>query len=170
MTQARGTKDRILDSAEKLFVEKGYAETSINDIGESADFSRTSVYQYFTNKEEIYLQILERYTELLIERVTEATANAPTAPEKIKAFLEEIRTLIIIKPTVFTLYFIERHQVEPRLSAELRARLNAKRKMLENVFRDFYRKGVEKGEVRDISVKGRLTTGESIAMGKESSQ
>jgi AcrR family transcriptional regulator len=145
--------DRILDSAEKLFVEKGYNNTSINDIAEDADFSRTSVYQYFTNKEEIYLQILERYTELLIERVTEATANAPTAPEKIRAFLEEIRTLIKIKPKFFTLYFIERHQVEPRLSAELRARLNAKRKMLENVFRDFYQQGIEKGEVRNIRVK-----------------
>ena len=43
--------------------------------------------------------------------------------------------------------------MEPRLSAELRTRLNAKRRKLENVFRDFYREGVERGEVRDISVK-----------------
>ena len=143
----------ILDSAERLFVEKGYHETSINDIAENADFSRTSVYQYFASKEEIYLQILDRYGDLLTERVTRATSDSSPVPEKIGRFLEEIRQIIREKPNFFSLYFIQRHQVEPRLSAELRARLNAKRRRLEDVFRDFYRQGIERGEVRDISVK-----------------
>jgi len=143
----------LLDSAERLFVEKGYAETSIQEIAEDADFSRTSVYQYFASKEEIYLRILDRYGDLLAERVTRATAGSSKVPEKIRAFLEEIRRIIREKPNFFSLYFIQRHQVEPRLSPELRARLNAKRRRLENVFRDFYRQGVERGEVRDIGVK-----------------
>ena len=143
----------ILDSAERLFVEKGYAETSIHEIAAEADFSRTSVYQYFASKEEIYLRILDRYGDLLTERVTGATAGSSKVPEKIRAFLEEIRRIIREKPNFFSLYFIQRHQVEPRLSPELRARLNAKRRRLENVFRDFYRQGVERGEVRDIGVK-----------------
>ena len=75
----------ILDGAEKLFVKKGYNDTCINDIAQEADFSRTSVYQYFSNKEEIYLCILERYTDLLTERLTEATSRKDTALEKIRA-------------------------------------------------------------------------------------
>ncbi len=145
--------DRILDSAEELFIQKGYADTAINDIAEKADFSRTSVYQYFSGKEEIYLCILERYTDLLFERVMICTAEAPTVPTKIMAFLEEMRRLMKERPNFFELYFMQRHQVEPGLSPELRARVNAKRKKVENVFRDFYRQGIEKGEVRDISVK-----------------
>jgi len=143
----------ILGSAERLFVEKGYAETSINDIAEDADFSRTSVYQYFASKEEIFLRILDSYGDLLTERVTRATADSSPVPEKIRAFLEEIRLIIREKPNFFSLYFIQRHQVEPRLSAELRVGLNAKRRKLEDVFRDVYRQGIERGEVRDISVK-----------------
>ena len=145
--------DLILDSAERLFVEKGFTNTSINDIAEAADFSRTSIYQYFSGKEEIYLRILERYTGLLTRSVIKATANVSTAPEKIRVFLGAMRRMIRERPSFFTLYFIERHQVEPRLSAELRTRLNAERRVLENVFRDFYRRGIEKGEVRNIDVK-----------------
>ena len=145
--------ERILDSAEKLFVEKGYTGTSINDIAEEADFSRTSIYQYFTSKEEIYLHILERYTEPLTERLQQATADALTVSDKIRAFLDELRKMKREKSNFFELYFIQRHQVEPRLPRELRSRLNAKRRRLENVFREFYREGVEKGEVRDIRVK-----------------
>jgi AcrR family transcriptional regulator len=143
----------ILDSAERLFVEKGYLETSINDIAEAAEFSRTSVYQYFASKEEIYLRILDRYGDLLTERVTRATGGSAPAPVKISRFLEEFRLINKEKPNFFSLYFIQRQQVEPRLSAELRAQLNGKRRKLENVFRDFYREGIERGEVRDISVK-----------------
>jgi AcrR family transcriptional regulator len=143
----------ILDGAERLFVEKGYLETSIHDIAEAADFSRTSVYQYFSSKEEIYLRVLDRYGDLLTERVRRATAGASAAPEKIRRFLEEFRLINREKPNFFSLYFIQRQQVEPRLSAELRAQLNGKRRKLENVFRDFYREGIERGEVRDISVK-----------------
>jgi TetR/AcrR family transcriptional regulator len=145
--------ERILDSAEKLFVEKGYTGTSINDIAEEADFSRTSIYQYFTSKEEIYLHILERYTEPLTERLQQATADALTVSAKIRAFLDELRKMKREKSNFFELYFIQRHQVEPRLPRELRSRLNAKRRRLQNVFREFYREGVERGEVRDIRVK-----------------
>ena len=145
--------ERILDSVEKLFVEKGYTDTSINDIAEDADFGRTSIYQYFSGKEEMYLRVLERYTDLLTQRLMAVVATAETAPNKVRAFLEILRQFIKEKPAFFELYFIQRHQVEPRLPDELRAQLNAKRRMLENVFRDFYRKGIEKGEVRDISFK-----------------
>jgi len=143
----------ILDSAEKLFVEKGYTGTSINDIAEEADFSRTSIYQYFSSKEEIYLHILERHTDPLTDRLEQATDAVPTVSEKISAFLDELRKMKREQPNFFELYFIQRHQVEPRLPIDLRAHLNAKRRRLEDVFREFYRKGVEKGEVRAIRFK-----------------
>lgn len=145
--------DLILDSAEKPFVEKGYNDTSINEIAELADFSRTSIYQYFKSKEEIYLALLDRYSDVLIERLMEATGRPERTVDKIRAFLEEIRQMMKLKPIFFSLYFIQRHQVEPRLSPELRTQLNAKRRRLENIFRDFYREGIEKGEVRDIRIK-----------------
>jgi AcrR family transcriptional regulator len=145
--------DRILDSAETLFTERGYTDTSINDIAEHADFSRTSIYQYFKGKEEIYLRILEHYTDRLTESSREATAAVETVPDKVRAFLKVMLQFMKDKPAFFALYFIQRHQVEPRLPAELKAHLNTKRKKLENVFRDFYRQGIENGEVRNIRVK-----------------
>ncbi len=145
--------DLILDSAERAFVEKGYNDTSVNEIAEVADFSRTSIYQYFSSKEEIYFALLDRYSDVLIDRLTEATARPSRTVDKIRAFLDEIRQVMKLKPNLFSLYFVQRHQVEPRLSPELKSRLRVKRRRLENIFRDFYREGIEKGEVRDIRVK-----------------
>lgn len=145
--------DRILVEAERLFVEKGYASTTVDDIARHAEFSRTALYQYFRCKEDMYASILERYTDLLTDRVAEATARASSTPEKIRAFLGEIRHMIREKPGFFELYFIQRHQVQPRLSAEWKTRLNEKRRRLENVFREAYQEGIRKGEVRPIRFK-----------------
>ncbi len=151
--ERRARADLILDSAEKLFVEKGYADTAINDIAEDADFGRTSIYQYFGGKEDIYLRVLERYTDQLTDRVRAAAATAETVRDMVTSFLEVLRRFIKEKPAFFALYFIQRHQVEPRLPAELKTELNSRRRILEDVFRDFYRRGIERGEVRDIGAK-----------------
>ncbi len=143
----------ILDAAEKLFVEKGYVDTSINDIAQYADFGRTSIYQYFSGKEEIYLRVLERYTDQLTHRVRMAAATSESVRDMVTSFLEVLRQFIKEKPAFFALYFIQRHQVEPRLPAELKTELNSRRRMLEDVFRGFYQKGIEKGEVRNIGAK-----------------
>ncbi len=83
--------DSILEQAERLFVEKGYGATTLQDIARQADFSRTALYQYFSSKEDMYAFILERYTDLLTERVAQATAQSASTPEKIRAFLGEIQ-------------------------------------------------------------------------------
>ncbi len=129
------------------------AATSIHDIARAADFSRTSIYQYFESKEEIYLVLLERYTDRLTERVAAAAGAVDGVPGKIRAFVEEIRRMAREKAGFFELYFIQRHQVEPSLSEERKARLNARRRRLEEVFRRFYREGVERGEVRPLRPK-----------------
>src|SRR5690606_39106007 len=46
-------RDRLLEKAAELFCTSGYARTSINDIADSLDLKRSSVYHYFKNKEEI---------------------------------------------------------------------------------------------------------------------
>lgn len=55
------TVDRILDISEKLFMEKGYDDTSIQDILDELGMSKGAVYHHFKSKEEILDKISERY-------------------------------------------------------------------------------------------------------------
>jgi len=48
----------ILDAAGKLFVERGFEATKIDDISESSGFSRRTIYAYFKNKETIMQHIV----------------------------------------------------------------------------------------------------------------
>ncbi|MBM7636827.1 TetR/AcrR family transcriptional regulator [Streptococcus saliviloxodontae] len=53
-------RDEIIDSCERLYQHRDLKDITINEIGKELSFSRTAVYSYFNNKEEIIISLLER--------------------------------------------------------------------------------------------------------------
>ena len=51
-------REAILAAAEKLFTEKGFAETTISDISAASDYSRRTIYAYYLNKDDILHHII----------------------------------------------------------------------------------------------------------------
>ncbi len=54
------TVRRILDTAERLFIEKGYERVSLQDIIEETGFSKGAIYHHFTSKEDIFYSVCDR--------------------------------------------------------------------------------------------------------------
>src|ERR1041384_2696006 len=53
-------RERILDSAEQLFAEKGYEETSLADVGRLAGVSRATPGYFYGSKAELHRAVLDR--------------------------------------------------------------------------------------------------------------
>lgn len=53
-------REEIIDACEKLYKEIGFKNVNIKLIGENISCSRTSIYNYFETKEEIFLALVER--------------------------------------------------------------------------------------------------------------
>jgi len=68
-TKGAQTKERLLQCAEKVFSQKGYYETQISDIAELARVAKGTIYQYFENKEDIFITLLESYAKEWERRV-----------------------------------------------------------------------------------------------------
>ena len=51
---------RIMTAAEGLFSEKGYAQTTIDDISKASEYSRRTIYAYYQSKEDILHHIIEK--------------------------------------------------------------------------------------------------------------
>lgn len=70
----------LLDAAFDLFSSRGYAGTSLTDITSLADVGRTTIYEYFTDKEEIFLAVIDsRVPNILTEAVGRLTETEPAA-------------------------------------------------------------------------------------------
>ncbi len=54
------TVQKILDTAERLFVEKGYDRASLQDIIEATGLSKGAIYHHFASKEDIFYSVCDR--------------------------------------------------------------------------------------------------------------
>ena len=61
------TRERILDEAEALFAERGFAGTSMRDIAQHAGLTAASLYNHFEGKEALYTAVLQRGIRPLVD-------------------------------------------------------------------------------------------------------
>ncbi|MGH2907137.1 MAG: TetR/AcrR family transcriptional regulator [Solirubrobacterales bacterium] len=81
----RNTRDAIIDSAEQLFIDKGYHGTRVSEVARHADVSIGSIYVHFESKEGLYAALMER--ALSIEaRYFDAIFDNPEIPDLEKIF------------------------------------------------------------------------------------
>ena len=73
LTAAR--KEEIIRACAKLYETMSFKEITIKEIGAATSFTRTSIYNYFETKEEIFLALLQREYELWVEAMNGVTAQ-----------------------------------------------------------------------------------------------
>jgi AcrR family transcriptional regulator len=77
----------ILDSAEPLFAQQGFAATTIKQIGAAAGVNPALIYYYFGSKEELYRRLLMHLFTTLARRGTEQLAAAPSPEAAVRALI-----------------------------------------------------------------------------------
>jgi AcrR family transcriptional regulator len=80
-------KEKILDTAYGLFCQKGYYNTSTNEIARAAGVSIGSLYSYFADKDTIFMEILERYHQDFIKANSKLTENVDFARKDLRVWL-----------------------------------------------------------------------------------
>ena len=73
LTEAR--KDEIVTACAKLYKTMSFKEITLKEIGNATSFTRTSIYNYFQTKEEIFLALLQREYELWNEELRRIQAG-----------------------------------------------------------------------------------------------
>jgi TetR/AcrR family transcriptional regulator, mexJK operon transcriptional repressor len=67
--RSEGKKAAILDAAEALFITEGYDRTSMDAIAVRATVSKRTVYDHFADKETVFLRVLERVNDALVNTI-----------------------------------------------------------------------------------------------------
>lgn len=79
---------RLYDSAMHLFAERGYDQTSIDDIAETADVARATVFNYFKRKEEFLDAWTARRQELFRATIIEKRSPFTSARDQLRQSME----------------------------------------------------------------------------------
>lgn len=73
--QTNARKEEIINACEELYKTMSFKEITIKEIGKATSFTRTSIYNYFQTKEEIFLALLKREYELWIASLRQTMAE-----------------------------------------------------------------------------------------------
>ena len=86
--EVEAAKQKILEKALDIITERGYEGLSMRRLGRHLNMTAATVYNYFQNKEEIYLHVLTRGFELLYDDMLRASKSTDDPFEKLKAALK----------------------------------------------------------------------------------
>lgn len=83
------TQERIVDASVKLFIEKGYEQTTIQDILDALNLSKGGLYHHFKSKEEILEAVKQKRAQYAADMLHDFIQNteAENAKEKLQKIL-----------------------------------------------------------------------------------
>ncbi|WP_433942960.1 TetR/AcrR family transcriptional regulator [Paenibacillus sp. SN-8-1] len=88
--QSEQTKKKVADSARTLFVQKGYARTSIEDIVAETGSSKGNIYYHFKSKEGLFLYLIDEWERDWDQKWRSKESQFKTIKEKMYGFAEHM--------------------------------------------------------------------------------
>jgi AcrR family transcriptional regulator len=138
--------NEILRVAAQVLSEKGYYNTSLEEIAERLDLAKASLYHYFDSKEALLTAALGSEAEEAIRRLTAIAREPGPAPDRLRRLIiEQLQIITVEYPELSRLFLA--HLEWP---SEVRERIADWHARHDTIFRAVIAEGVKAGELADI--------------------
>jgi len=143
-------KEAVIETARDLFAHFGFGKTTIDDIARKSFVAKSTIYNYFNSKEEIFDEVIAQEGNILTNEISKAVNSAVEPVEKIRLYattrMRHIRKLKNLYSALTDEYLKHFSFIE-----------KARKKGLENEIRtlkEILKEGIEKGvfDVKDIDL------------------
>lgn len=156
----------ILEAAEKVFSQRGYALSTVDEIAAEAQFSKATLYRYFKSKRDIFFDvIMNSFDEVLLE-LEELKSKDLSAGEKLKELIKLLLQVFSKKKSVSRIFHTEKDAMkkilgmnpkEPLSHSTVHARIPKgfmdKGKKLSQAITSTIQEGIHSGEFRDMDAE-----------------
>lgn len=137
------TRDRILATAVAVFARQGYHGTSVDDIVREAGSSKGAFYFHFSNKEALFLAIVEQFASDLILAIYEAVEAAKTGSERVRSAVAAGVKAFANRPALAKIFLIEAVGLNPSFETKRREIYGAFAKLIG----EYLEAAVEEGDL-----------------------
>ena len=135
-------RHRIFNVAARLFLNQGYHETSMRQVAEAARMGKSTLYDYFRNKEELLLYFVEQEMDTTHQdAVRIASMNIPVE-EKLRRILRSLWAYLEENKEMTVLIVRESSRLGEKATQRIDARRENYRKILEGVIRQGIQEGI----------------------------
>ncbi len=119
------SRQEILRTAARLFQQRGYDATSMNDVAAALKLSKGGLYHHFQSKDEILFEIMNHAMELTQERVINPVKAIAEPMPRLRALIRlHLEVVLSPRDREITVMLHENHPLPPAL----RKRINSRKK------------------------------------------
>lgn len=140
----RQTRAQILDAAADLFRSYGYADTNLGDISAYVGIGRTTLYEYFSDKEDVLVNLVEDRIPGVVDRLLADVPDEVSLRERLGELIVRGLEFVSSDDDLGSILMRE----VPRLSEPAQRRIRRAHKPLEDEVIRLCAMGIESGEFR----------------------
>lgn len=140
------TRRQILDAAQELFSEHGYQDTSLGDIAAFIGIGRTTLYEYFKDKEDLLASLVDETLPEVFQEMATLLRPEDSYIDQLADLTVRLTEWVVTDPTLGLLL----HREVPRLSDATQQRIGVAHQDLSKEYARIYRGGVMSGEMRSM--------------------
>ena len=141
---------QIIAEAARLFAERGFAGTSLQNIADATGLTRPALYHYVRNKEDILAKLVTELAELPAQTLRAVNAEQGlSAPERLRRMARAVALLQATGPTKFQLLI----RSEADLPVELETRYAESRRSVLREFVGVLDTGIAEGTFRPVDAR-----------------
>ena len=140
------TRALILGKAQELFATWGYEDTSFGDIAAGVGMGRTTLYDYFTDKDDLLASLVEETLPPTIRDLISRIPADASPVERLQHLVVVTLEFLATDPTLGRLLHREVH----KLSESARRRVAVTHQSLAREFVETYRAGVDSGDLKRL--------------------
>src|SRR5215475_14603202 len=135
-------RERILEEAVKLFYQRGFTGTTLDDIAAELGVTKPFIYTHFRSKTDLLAALCKPTIELSLEAVTRAAKSSGSPTERLRRAMVDFTQVVLSRQANIAIYFREEKNLVPAALAEI----NGLRKKFDRVLSNLLHEGVASGE------------------------
>ena len=117
------SRQDILRTAARLFQQRGYDATSMNDVAAALRLSKGGLYHHFQSKDEMLFHIMSHAMDITEERVVKPARAIPNPEERLRTLItRHIEVVLSVRDREITVMLHENHPLPPSLRKQINQR------------------------------------------------
>ena len=142
-------REEILKAAEKIFAQNGFYNSTVAEIAKESEFAIGTLYQFFTNKEELYYTMMIEKFDLLYQMLQREVSKHSMCLDKLGCVVEVVLSFIEQHVDFFKIFTWELNVLNSNMNNQLKDQLISKHFAYIKLISDIITEGIQEGLLKD---------------------
>jgi len=142
---------RIQEAAEKLFAEKGFYLTTVEEIAREANLAKGTIYLHFANKKDLFLSVIEKKLHVLLKKIKAGVTQGKLFSEKIRLAIGVHLKFLENNANFFKIMQTFPEQFKKELEEKLLQRVIKINSQYLALVDSLIKQGIEEGEIKNLN-------------------